>query len=334
MKCEMMCCYYPTTAVAIDDDVDFLRVMTQHLGIEDCSLYSSANKAIEFLKNQQPFKRIQSRILNSGVAPESIKLNPEDQAFLLNIRALHNEIYSEDRFKDVSVLIVDYHMKELNGIEVCEALSNHPAKKILLTGGDDKEKVAIEAFNKGVIHRFISKSDSNFPNLLKQAILMLKESYFRDLTSTLLPYTAANVLNHPSYINFTRKLQYQFSAIEHYQLDFTGSSILLDAAGTPTWFIVNQDSEINNFKNLALNQDADSKVLQTLTSREKIPFFFSDADFQEPVSEWDKCLYPAQPFPGINDYYYSIHTGHIRDNLFQDKIISYKAFSRVDQDEI
>ena len=88
------------------------------------------------------------------------------------MRGLHEEIYNKDRFNDVSVIIVDYYMDEMNGIEVCETLSKHPAKKILLTGGADKENIAIDAFNKGIIHRFINKTDPDFPSQIRQAIYM------------------------------------------------------------------------------------------------------------------------------------------------------------------
>jgi hypothetical protein len=52
----MMYCYYPTTTVAIDDDAEFLKTITQHVGIADCISYSSPNKALEFLKDQNAFQ--------------------------------------------------------------------------------------------------------------------------------------------------------------------------------------------------------------------------------------------------------------------------------------
>src|SRR5206468_8133381 len=97
------------------------------------------------------------------------------------------EIYSSARFRDVSVVIIDYHMQEINGIDVCKELINHPSKKILLTGSPDKDKIAIDSFNSGIIHRFINKADPDFLPQLKQAIAQLKETYFRDLSIKILP---------------------------------------------------------------------------------------------------------------------------------------------------
>lgn len=327
----MMCCNYPTTTVAIDDEIDFLRTITQHLGIKDCISYSSPNKAIEALKDQKTFNRIQSRILKNNIVTEDINLLPEDHAVLINLKGLHEEIYTKDRFSDVSALIVDYYMDEMSGIDVCEALVNHPAKKILLTGGADKEKVAIEAFNKGIIHRFISKSDPDFPNKLKQAITLLKDAYFRDLTAILLSNITTGILQNSCYINFIRNLQDQYNAEEYYLLDTSGSIVFLDAQGLPVWLIIKHESEINNHEQFAIDQDADKNLIRKLAHREIIPFFFADEDYQYPVSEWDNFSYQSHPLPGVTGYYYAIKQGHIRNNLNKEKIIPYRAIQNETQ---
>ena len=260
----MMCCYHPTTTIAIDDDLDFLSVITQHLGIANCISYSSPKKAIEFLQKQKSFQRIQARVLKTSNSSENITYPADDCVWHVNLHNLHQEVYFEDRFQDVSVIIVDYYMDEMRGIDVCEALINHPAKKILLTGGADKEKIAIEAFNKGIIHRFINKSDRNFPAQLKQAIIMLKDAYFRDLSSTLLPDTRQkynNPLNNAAYTNFIRNLQDQFHAVEYYLIDISGSTLFLDANGTPIWLIVKHETELDEYIVLAKDQDGNSNMI-------------------------------------------------------------------------
>lgn len=316
----MMCCYYPTTTIAIDDDVDFLRVISQHLGIADCIPYSSPSKVIDALKNTNPFNRIASRIVKTSTNSDIT----DDYAVQINMRNLHHEIYSNDRFNDVSVLIIDYHMDEMTGIEVCEALKNHPAKKILLTGSIDKEKIAIEAFNKGIIHRFINKSDANFPILLKQAVSFLKENYFRDLTSEILTTQTETLLHNPAYVSFTRSLKEQFDLVEFYLIDVMGSKVFLNSIGNPIWLVIRHDDEIENYINIAKDQDGEANLIESLTQRKMIPFFFSEDDFQQPVSKWNNYLYQAYPFPGITGYYYAVIEGQIKENLNAEKMISYR----------
>lgn len=184
----MLCCYYPAATIFLDDDLEFLKTTTRHLEIMNCITYSSPNKVINLLQQQNPFQRIIKRTLSS--LPHE---NTDNVSLRINLRKLHEEIYSAERFQDVAVMIVDYHMGDINGIEVCEKLSHHPSKKILLTGGVDKDKIAIDAFNKNIIHRFINKSDPNFVILLKQAVSVLKESYFRELTANILPLANTDI---------------------------------------------------------------------------------------------------------------------------------------------
>lgn len=322
----MMCCYYPTTTVAIDDDIDFLTVITQHLGIADCISYSSPSKAIESLKNKNPLNRIYPRLSASSVISGDINTTIEDYSYNINLHRLHEEIYSNDRFHDPSILIVDYHMDEVCGIDLCETLLNHPAKKILLTGSSDKEKIAIDAFNKGIINRFINKSDPNFPIQLKQAVTILKEAYFRDFSAKLLPCIPDKngmLLQNPTYINFVKNLQDQFNIVEYYLLDTLGSILFFDENGNPLWLIIKHETEINNYLNIAKDQDAKHTLIDALTNRKMIPFFFSNEDFQLTVFDWDNHLYPAHVLAGVNEYYYALIKGHIRNNLNREKITPY-----------
>jgi len=278
-----MACYYPTMTVAIDDDVDFLGILTQHMGIPDCLPYSSPANAIQALSKNNPFQRIRSRVVKEAPIAEESESAPEDHAIVFNIRSLHEEIYNGNRFHDVSVLIIDYYMDDMSGIEVCEALSHHPAKKILLTGGADKEKLAIEAFNKGIIHRFISKSDMQFPTKLKQAIHVLKEAYFRDLTTTLLPHISTiskTISQYPPYINFIQNVLAQFNAIEYYMVETTGSYLMLDANGNTCWLILKDETEMKNFEKLAYEMEAPKHLIKGISERSLMPFFLSDDDYQ------------------------------------------------------
>jgi len=66
----MMCCYYPTTTVAIDDDSQFLEILTQHSGISNCIGYTNPESIITSLNLQKPFQRMQSRLLKTITPPE------------------------------------------------------------------------------------------------------------------------------------------------------------------------------------------------------------------------------------------------------------------------
>jgi len=79
---------------------------------------------------------------------------------------LYVKLYFQDwrRFHLTGVLIVDYAMPGLDGVELLKQLDHSPARRVLLTGAADAE-VAVKAFNSGLIQKFIPKST---PNLFKE----------------------------------------------------------------------------------------------------------------------------------------------------------------------
>jgi CheY-like chemotaxis protein len=68
------------------------------------------------------------------------------------------------------VLVVDYTMPQLDGIELCRRLGAASPRKVLLTGQVVTREV-IEAFENNVIDAYINKSDSDFLEALRAAIL-------------------------------------------------------------------------------------------------------------------------------------------------------------------
>jgi len=327
----MMSCYYPTTVVAIDDDQGFLTAIGRHLEISKHNLYTSPLLAIQNINKSDPYDRIKSRLLHPNRALHEISdtMN-ENYSVTINPHRLHEEIYSPERFNDISILIVDYHMGDINGIDVCRKLADHPAKKILLTGATDKEKIAIEAFNQGIIHRFISKADRDISLQLSRTIAMLKDNYFRDLTYRLMPHlpdSNAAVLNNLAYVNLVKSLQLQLSASEYYLFDISGSVLFFSDDGTPSWLLVKNEDELRQYEEIARNSDGADKTVQSIENRELMPFFLSENDFAQPASNWGEYLYPATSLAGADGCYYSLIQGHVKNNLILNKIIPFNAYT-------
>jgi CheY-like chemotaxis protein len=324
----MMSCHYPTTIAAVDDDPTFLSAVGQHLGIAKSNQYTNPHLAIQQINAANPFERIKPRLLTAANLSADTTATADNYSITINPHRLHEEIYSATRFNDVSVIIVDYHMGDVTGIDVCRQLADHPAKKILLTGAADKEKIAIDAFNQGIIHRFIGKQDPELPLQLRQAVSILKENYFRDLTTKLMPYLPeanARILKNLAYVNFVKSLQLQLSANEYYLFDMSGSILFLNYEGLPTWLLIKSESELKEYEEIAANADDAEHILAAIKSRESIPFFLSETDFQQPAESWNDYLYPANPLPGSEGYYYSVIGGHVRDNLRISKIVTMTA---------
>ena len=326
---SMMCCSYPTTTVIIDDDSAFLKIIEQHIGLLDLKTFSSPNLAIEHLNTQNPTTRLLHRIIKNDQTFINYTSSPDDQFVQYNLKGLLQEIYNPNRFNDVSVIVIDYCMDEMSGIAVCEALANHPAKKILLTGSADMELTAIDAFNKGIIDRFVSKSDPLFASKIQQSIATCKEDYFRDLSETLTPYLSSlshSLYQHPTLINFTRNIYNELNIIEHYLIDAAGTRLMLDADGNASWIIIKHEADMQNIETIAHDQDAPPSLIHGIKNRILIPFFLSDDDFHQPVTEWERFSYEGKSLPFAKDYYYAIYSCNQSNHIIHENIVSYNSF--------
>jgi DNA-binding NarL/FixJ family response regulator len=101
------------------------------------------------------------------------------------IKTLHREIYNSQRFHEISVLVVDFDMPGMTGLELCEELADKPFKKLLLTGKAD-EKTVIQAFNEGKIQKYIHKDSQNFAEEMNRAVRELQRNYFEDLSAVVI----------------------------------------------------------------------------------------------------------------------------------------------------
>ena len=75
-----------------------------------------------------------------------------------------------------NILIVDYNLPDMTGIEICQqVLSKQPNTSILMVTAEGNEDVAIEALNLGVTNYINKGSDKNFIKLLPAVIRRLAD---------------------------------------------------------------------------------------------------------------------------------------------------------------
>jgi CheY-like chemotaxis protein len=320
---KLPCFYYPTTVVIVDDNQIFLDNLPSNLSTESFyTLFDSPTEALKFLLGQRnDFLTQEDFFETSDDLSTGIALN-------INIPKIHMQLYDAKRFKVPSVIIVDHEMPEMNGIEFCRRLSDYPIKKIMLTGVAD-HKLAIQAFNDGIIHKFILKDDPNVFEAIDEAVHALQHDYFVSLSELIIKNittTTFSLLEDKVFQEYIFDFVKKNKICEFYLTSATGSFLFLNNSGELIWFVVQSKEQIENYTEVAKDHEAPLDIIQALTNREKLLCLFSEEDYKQPVEKWESYLYPADKIEGLNDIYYSIiakDNSSISTSISKEKLVSY-----------
>ena len=227
----ILSCYFPTTVVAIDDNVNFLDSLKDILGSKNITVkgFTDPFAGLDFINENS----VNNSLAFSDLTMSGDEATSDWQSILLNVNRVHSQIYDENRFAKISAVIVDYSMPGIDGVELCSKISDSNIQRILLTGVAD-ENVAIDAFNNGYINRFARKSSSNIVSDVIQSVNWAIHQYFSAYTSDLMKYLPAKEMNNlrdPIFANFFYGTCLNRSYIEYYMLDTFGSYLFLREDG-------------------------------------------------------------------------------------------------------
>jgi CheY-like chemotaxis protein len=326
---KLSICFYPTTIVLVDDNKEYLKqIMLRFSGREKfaCLSYDNPQKALEFLTIEYKADPFINRCF------QKIEDSPTDHVDVsLNVRAIHQEIYNPFRFNQVSILIIDYAMPGINGLELCRQLKGTSIKIIMLTGEAGKD-LAVEAFNEGSIDKFILKNTPDLMGILVHTIRELQMSYFLNFSERALnkiAHFSANTLvclDDPIFISFFHQLCEEKQIREYYLMDDLGSFLMLDADGNPHWLAVANDEMMDTYYEFAEGDNAPQSMVQALKNKQMIPYFYTESDFQMRPQKWQPYLHPASILEGKERYYYAFIENSTTYAFPSKKILSYEQF--------
>jgi CheY-like chemotaxis protein len=320
------CCYYPSTVLMVDDNVDLLLELSLALSPHYKSKYStSPQEILNWLKQQG---NTTAELVKKWVS------TPEDQVDLsktsvnIDIASIQQLLYAKPlRFEQHLVMIVDYAMPEMQGLDLAKMIRQQlqlPIKIIMLTGEAD-QTTAISAFNHKLIDRFIVKSA---PDYIEKLLLYIKElhgEYFNDVTNLMMGATASSERHDAELVKVFNQIAIEAKAIEYYLLEEPASYLLLDDKKNPVWFIVKSEEEMQTLYELANDErDAPPETVEALKQRKKLVFFPNEKSKLAPAKQWR--LYDATLLPGKQKYYYATIKKNLDANFESNKIVSYEQF--------
>lgn len=333
-KQNISCCYYPTTAVFIDDSKSFLDNILLELDSNINAIsFAEPAKAIEYLRSNflPSFTNKYLRSLkNNEQFIEHEYSNVEHGYVDVDIFSIHKEIYNPCRFNAATVVVVDYAMPSMNGLELCKSLQGLPFKFVLVTGDVTLDKT-IDAFNAGLIQQFILKSSNDFVGKLQNIIHTLQEKQFEEFSDTIIKNLSANRragLSDPLVVAFLKNFFKRNNVAEYYLINESGCFLMSDLYGDLSIIVVKDEEEMTEHTNTAIDNYGSEDIINMLRSREKLLFLCRECDhINITVNNWSSYLYPATKLIGENGNYYYAHIKKlIGNNMLSNQIVSYDNF--------
>jgi len=295
--------YFRTRVILIDDNESFLDNLGFKLSDDFfITTFSNPYEALEEITSQN-----NTNIL-SNVSDLLVEVRDEDDdASGYSVDFVQIKELAKNPIKNniISVVIIDYSMPQINGIDFCEKISQFPILKIMLTGHADF-KIAVDAFNRGIIDRFLVKDSPLMLDEINQSINIMQARFFEKKSYPLITcFSKAKdtLVNSIQYTEHLKSVIEQINAVEFYILNAIGSYLFITENGLRYYFIVLLDKQLDEYIDIAENANSSKKLINQMIERTHAPIFIEDINFKIPVSDWDYLLQPIQK---INDYYYCI----------------------------
>ncbi|WP_373988549.1 response regulator [Duganella sp. BuS-21] len=320
---------HPTLTVLVDDSDSFLRSLSFQL---DPTLanktFHDTTEALHWLRNSVPDGAANGVPLHVNFDMQNL---PADQCNVaLDLERIYRIAEQRQRFATPSVLVVDYSMPQMNGLEFCAAVAQLPCKKILFTGAAD-EKIAVTAFNRGLIDRYIKKNDDHALDLLEMEVTALQESYFDHGSDTLRAMVALHdyrFLCDPALAEVVRELKRTLGFVEHYIFPNPTGILFLDQHGKTTLMVIETEKSMVAQYEIARDSDAPRSLLHALLERRVLTFFsdpFGDGMYTSSMREnWHRYCAAPRICQGKETYYWALFD--LPAHYFDQRPYTYSQF--------
>jgi CheY-like chemotaxis protein len=320
---------HPTMTVLVDDSPSFLHSLRFQLGAAFPSIgFSDTGAAIAWLRQHGAAPAALAGLLSPSV--DTYTFAPQPYNIAMHVEQVCGIRSHPQRFLTPSVLVVDYSMPGMNGIEFCEAVRDLPCRKILLTGVAD-ERIAIDAFNRGLIDRYVRKSDVHALDRLEAELTQLQEAYFlaqSEALRMLLSLHDYSFVNDPAICALVRELGARHKIVEHYLFKTPPGFLMYDRDARPWLLAVETEQSMNAQFEIALDGGAPPSLLEALEQRRVVPNFSDGDGMYSPVrhKEWHRYTTPAQTCHGRELYYWAMFA--LEPGFMDGPVASFSGFLR------
>jgi FixJ family two-component response regulator len=314
--------YHPSTVIFVDDNERFLNSFTLLLS-EDLAFrtFSETRAALDFINHSHTVPLDQRCISLMGKSSGTVRLE---------LALIEQEISNPNRFQEISVVVVDYDMPEMNGLDFCEGIQNPRIKKILLTGVGD-EKVAVKAFNEGLIDRFLTKNDPDIARKINAAVLDLQNTYFRDLSTVIqnmLALKSAEFMKDEAFTSLFHSIKAKHDIAEYYYVEEPDGFLMVSRDGSLFRLIVCNESHMDEQLFSIRRLSPPKSIAQQLAQRKALLWLWlPEEDMADDEQfDWHEYLHPASKIEGRQTWYYALVDNPPADIEYDSEASSYASY--------
>jgi CheY-like chemotaxis protein len=304
VKSKIPLCFYPTQIVFVDDNPDFLDALSTTFSTQfNVQTFDDTDTALRYINEYQR----EAELVANGEKP---KPQGDSDAWVKQVLTHKNsKRFDELRIKEVSVLIVDYSMPHMNGIEFCEKINSPSIKKILLTGYATPAD-AVRAFNNNTIHYYLKKNDANMLQDLEAAINHLQHTYFNELSNS---FKAEAIDSETPFFADPQLARYfqescdSLGVTEYYYLTNPSRFALRTRDGGNFSCVIYTEDDIAEHLQILQEENAPKPLYNAIESRKFVPLFQTADGYYEPgMADATASIYPAVHVSGVVNYYCAI----------------------------
>jgi len=319
LNSNIMSFYHPTKVVFLDDNQGFLDAMALELHEqENILMFTNPEMAMQLIKTSN-----ESMLQHTTIEEDNNNLDLNSNS-ITKTSNLINMIYDPLRFNNVAVLVVDYSMPTINGVEFCKQLSDKSIFKILVTAEADKD-IAINAFNDGIIDKFILKTHANLFEQIKIYINELTNKYFMNFSrDTLTNYgeSLKLLLNNKPFKELFDSVAIESNAVEYYLADRLGSFLFLTKRGEPTWLLICDQDKVKSQVDLLKDYCFPEELIKGIEKKEDLLFLFSENEYKEDLGNWEKYIFKSKKLD--DNYNFSVVTGSLTNSINWKRVAPYQ----------
>ena len=318
--------FHPTTVVLVDDNESFLRSLTLEMpSTMAFHGFTSPEAALEFLNEPTGLAPLVDRCF-------TLDRSHDTRAVIhLDLGVIEQEINHLQRFRRVSVVLVDYAMPSVDGLEFCERMVDPYARRAMFTGVAD-EKLAVEAFNAGLIHRYIPKHKATAVEAVIAFIAELEREYFNQYLARLRTALAINppgFLVDPDIAVHVQRLLHDERVAEYYLVNDPPGFLMLRSNGSVIRLVLLDEEAHQQQIDLARRYAAPDDIRRGIEAGALIGLFSGEnpADyFGEEAYPWAEKVVPARRLKGAGGWLEALVRDAATDIDFDPAASSYDAY--------